>query len=227
MCHFGRFLAYFGVVYIRDFDRKLIITFSNYDSSYASIKKSSFYKEIEKSEYYNLYEEKLNELDEKYQKIKQEIDKLKKDPFSVKSYWVFICTKISVRTRNNPKLKGYTNDSKKAKNLYDGLKNKKFEVFYGEETLSGIEYDAQIFSALLNSQVMVVIATEKEYLESSWVRSEWKKWLYLIKKGYKNQNSLKLYISKGNYFELPYKLHKFEIIDNPLQVIRSFEDSMN
>lgn len=108
MCHFGRFLAYFGVVYIRDFDRKLIITFSNYDSSYASIKKSSFYKEIEKSEYYNLYEEKLNELDEKYQKIKQEIDKLKKDPFSVKSYGVFICTKISVRTRNNPKLKGYT-----------------------------------------------------------------------------------------------------------------------
>ena len=97
MCNFGRLLAYFGIVYIRDFDDKLKITFSNYDSYYESITESTYYEQIKKSQFFNSYEQKIKELDDEYKRIKEEIDKLKNDPKSVKAYDVFICSKISLR----------------------------------------------------------------------------------------------------------------------------------
>ena len=142
-------------------------------------------------------------------------------------YDVFISTKISLKTEDNPNLVGVTKDSILALELYHELTRNGLKVFYSDMMLGGINYEAQVNSALMRSKYLLVVSTKKEYLECSWVKSEWEKWLYLIDKGYKNQNGLKLYIPKRNYFELPYKLHKFQIFDNPLQVISSFEGNIN
>lgn len=182
MCYFGRLLAYFGVVYVKDFNGNLVITIANYDPQFKNIKDSSYYKDIENSIYKDLYKEQLERLDREYQRIATE---LKKGIV----YDVFICTKISLKTKENPFIDGYTEDSFTALQIYDELTKKGLNVFYSAKVLKGIDYDAQIYSALMRSKNIIVITSKKEYLESPWVESEWQRWINFINRDIKSNDS--------------------------------------
>ena len=216
MCYFGRLLAYFGVVYVKDFNGNLVITISNYDPEFSSIKESTYYKQIEESSYKNLYTEQLEKLDKEYQRIKTELNKGNK-------YDVFICVKISLKTKEHPDLEGRTNDSFTALQIYDELTRKGLNVFYSDKVLSGIDYDAQIFSALVRSKNIIVITSKKDYLESAWVESEWLRWINFIKKDVKEKNSLYLYIPNGNHFELPSQLQKTQKFGEALELVNRID----
>jgi tetratricopeptide (TPR) repeat protein len=95
-----------------------------------------------------------------------------------KPYDVFICYK---ETDDNGER---TRDSVLANDLYHGLTNDGFKVFFAKITLEGklgTAYEPYIFSALNSSKVMVVLGTKKEYFDAVWVKNEWSRFLSLMK----------------------------------------------
>lgn len=97
-----------------------------------------------------------------------------------KPYDVFICYK---ETDDNGER---THDSVLANDLYYGLTNEGFKVFFARITLEGklgTAYEPYIFSALNSSKVMVVIGTKAEYFNAVWVKNEWSRFLSLINDG--------------------------------------------
>ena len=209
---YGRLLSFFGVTYIKDFNGSLVVTFSNYKPEFSSITECSYYKDIINSEYKDEYINKLNELDTEYKRIKTELDK------GIK-YDIFICTKISLKTKDNPNLKGYTEDSIYASKIYDELTKKGLKVFYSDKVLSGIDYDAQIYSALMRSEKILVISSDREYLESAWVQSEWERWINFIKEDVKGKDSLYLFVPNNTPIELPRKLEKTQKFTDTLELV--------
>ena len=207
---YGRLLAFFGVTYIKDFNGSLVVT--NYRPEFSSITECSYYKDIINSQYKDEYINKLNELDTEYKRIKLELDKGNK-------YDIFICTKISLKTKENPNIEGYTQDSKYANILYDELTKKGLKVFYSDKVLSGIDYDAQIYSALMRSEKMLIISSDREYLESAWVQSEWERWINFIKEDVKGKDSLYLFVPNNTPIELPLKLEKTQKFTDTLELV--------
>ena len=114
MCYYGRLLSHFGVVYIKDFDGRLVITFAKYDSNYDSLEPYEYYQKIMNSCFKKDYENKLYELNNEYKRIKTELEQ---DPL----FDVFICTKISLRTNKNPDAdpEDRTQDSNIANRFYN------------------------------------------------------------------------------------------------------------
>jgi len=195
MAEWGRLLAHFGIVYILDFDSKTMIpTFTNYDPNVTNITDLDYYKNIMKSNIEDNikkeYERKAKELNNTYKFIKEELDK-------TPEYDIFICTKVSARTRNNPDVEGKAKEYEKAFELYykNIIGELKLKPFFSEIDLDkGNNYDSQILSALLRSKNMLIITSDKEYLESPWVQSEWRRWLKLRELKIKEDNSLLIYV---------------------------------
>ncbi len=204
MCYFGMLLSYFGVVYIKDLHGNLIITITNYKPKHKSITDTVYYKDIINSVYAENYKKDLEELEEEYQRIKKELNKGKK-------YDVFICSKVSLKTVKTPYIEGYTRDNEIARSLHQTLNSYGIPTFYSEiDVKGGIEYDAQILSALLRSDILLVVTTDKDYIESPWVQSEWKRWLSLMASGVKQKDSLYLTIPADKDFILPPELRKLQ-----------------
>ena len=97
-----------------------------------------------------------------------------------KPYDVFICYK---ETDDNGER---TRDSVLANDLYHGLTNEGFKVFFARITLEGklgVAYEPYIFAALQSSKVMVVLGTKKEYFNAVWVKNEWSRYISLMNEG--------------------------------------------
>ena len=94
-----------------------------------------------------------------------------------KPFDAFICYK---ETDENG---GRTPDSVYAQEIYDALTARGHHVFFSRITLEnklGEAYEPYIFAALNSARVMLVVGTRAAYLQSEWVRNEWKRFLYLM-----------------------------------------------
>ena len=97
---------------------------------------------------------------------------------SEKPYDVFICYKESDEEGKR------TRDSALAQEVYYGLTEQGYKVFFSRITLEdklGQEYEPYIFAALNSAKVMVVIGTKPEYFNAVWVKNEWSRYLHLMK----------------------------------------------
>lgn len=95
-------------------------------------------------------------------------------------YDVFICYKEKDADGNR------TPDSVLGQELYYELTELGYKVFFARITLEnklGEAYEPYIFAALNSAKVMVVIGTKAEYVNATWVRNEWNRYLALIKGG--------------------------------------------
>lgn len=96
-----------------------------------------------------------------------------------KPYDVFICYKESDENKNR------TADSVLAQEIYDKLTEKGLKVFFSRITLEdklGVDYEPYIFSALNSAKVMLVVTTNIEYVNSTWVKNEWGRYIRLQQK---------------------------------------------
>ncbi len=96
-----------------------------------------------------------------------------------KPYDVFICYK---ETDENGQR---THDSQWAQDVYYGLTEQGYKVFFSRITLEdklGQEYEPYIFAALNSACVMVVIGSKPEYFNAVWVKNEWSRYLALMAK---------------------------------------------
>ena len=94
-----------------------------------------------------------------------------------KPYDVFICYK---ETDDNGQR---TRDSQWAQDVYYGLTDAGYKVFFSRITLEdklGQQYEPYIFAALNSAKVMVVIGSRPEYFNAVWVKNEWSRYLALM-----------------------------------------------
>ena len=123
----------------------------------------------------SIYEQEAKAIDE-IQKGILEISN-KEEPFDV-----FISFKeTDANGRRTP-------DAVLANELYHGLTQEGFKVFYAPITLEdklGTAYEPYIFAALNSAKVMVVLGTKPENFNAVWVKNEWSRFLALIKNGAK------------------------------------------
>ncbi len=94
-----------------------------------------------------------------------------------KPYDVFICYKETDEQGRR------THDSQWAQDVYYGLTEQGYKVFFSRITLEdklGQEYEPYIFAALQSAKVMVVIGSKPEYFNAVWVKNEWSRYLALM-----------------------------------------------
>ena len=92
---------------------------------------------------------------------------------------VFICYKETDEEGER------TNDSVLAQDIYYGLTEKGYKVFFSRITLEGklgTAYEPYIFAALNSAKVMIVVGTKPEYINAVWVKNEWSRFLMLMQK---------------------------------------------
>ena len=127
-----------------------------------------------------------NAADEKsrklYEEQAKEIADIQKNILMISSnekpYDIFICYK---ETDENGQR---TRDSALAQEVYYGLTENGYKVFFSRITLEdklGQQYEPYIFAALNSARVMVVIGTKPEYFNAVWVKNEWSRYLRLMK----------------------------------------------
>ena len=119
----------------------------------------------------NLYEEQAKEIAE----IQKGILAISQNE---KPYDIFICYKESDENGQR------TRDSALAQEIYYGLTEQGYKVFFSRITLEdklGQQYEPYIFAALNSAKVMVVVGTKPEHFNAVWVRNEWSRFLHLMK----------------------------------------------
>ncbi len=99
-----------------------------------------------------------------------------------KPYDVFICYKETDADGQR------THDSQWAQDIYYGLTEQGYKVFFSRITLEdklGQQYEPYIFAALNSAKVMVVVGSKPEYFNAVWVKNEWSRYLALMKTDHK------------------------------------------
>lgn len=147
-----------------------------------------------------------------YEKEAAEIDKIQKNILSLsqtaKPYDIFICYK---ETDSEGKR---TIDSVVAQDLYDRLEKEGYSVFFARQSLKevpGVSYEPYIYSALKSSKVMIVVASQQQYITSTWVKNEWGRFLTQIQKG---EDKLLIPVYKGmDPYDLPEEMAAFQAQD--------------
>ena len=117
-----------------------------------------------------------------YEEQAREIAQIQKGILAIseneKPYDVFICYKETDEAGQR------TRDSALAQEVYYGLSEQGYKVFFSRITLEdklGQQYEPYIFAALNSAKVMVVIGTKPEHFSAVWVKNEWSRYLSLMK----------------------------------------------
>lgn len=170
-------LCRYGIEYVEDpLSHKRVPTVNR--AQFTSIFDDDNYKlALENADTYQriIYEEEakaINEIQKGILAISQ-----KEEPFDI-----FICYKETDESGRR------TRDSVLAQDLYYGLTEQGFKVFFARITLEdklGSAYEPYIFAALNSAKVMVVLGTKAEFFNAVWVKNEWSRYLSLIKNGAK------------------------------------------
>ena len=171
----GMLLCKYGVMYVESADGKeRVITCRR-------ARTSSFQSE---PDYQIVLEQAEPEVRAAYKKDAEYIDRVQAEirrlQAQTKPYDVFLCYKETTPEG------GRTEDSVIAHNIYNDLTHSGYRVFFAPVSLNettGYNYEAAIFVAIEKSSVMLVIGTLKEYFNSTWVRSEWRRFLDRIDLG--------------------------------------------
>lgn len=162
--YWGITLSTYGVEYVEDKTGKFIPTCRRTikhsiltDENYLNAIKHASTLQAEK------ITRQANEIDELQTSIKE---KIKEED----DYDVFLSFK-STDENNAP-----TQDRFIARNIYDELTKRGIKTFFAEISLKdrlGKDYEPIIYKALYTCKIFILIATNAEYIQSSWVKNEW------------------------------------------------------
>ena len=196
----------YGVQYVKD-PGNGEIKFTVSRMRYASI--------LEDEDYKSAMENATDEQREVYENTAAAIAATQKEFLRIaqneKPFDVFICYKEADADGRR------TEDSVLAGKIYAELTSLGYRVFYSRETLReypGEKFEPHIFAALYSAKLMLLVATSSEYVESTWVRNEWKRYLDQIdREGQLGQGKVLLPVLKMLPKDLPQALGQLEAIE--------------
>ncbi len=202
--HWGLCLCRYGVEYIEDFDgTRIPICHRNL---YESILKDEDY--IFALSHADGVSKEIIEKDAKY------IDNVQKKYIEIskteRPYDVFISYK---ETDNFTKER--TKDSLLAEDIYDALKKEGFNVFFSRISLEekiGQDYEPNIEFALSTSKVMLLVGTSVDNINSTWVKSEWSRYMKFMQRDRGKKTLIPCYVGFDPY-ELPMEISSFQAQD--------------
>ena len=76
-----------------------------------------------------------------------------------------------------------TKDSVLAQDIYNTLTKEGYRVFLARISLSNVagqEYEPYIYSALFSSKIMLLVASDLDYINSTWIKNEWQRFVSLL-----------------------------------------------
>ena len=204
--YWGRLLSKYGIKYEEDYDGSKVP--SCYAASIESVFESSDYKKA-----LELADEDNREV---FREHAEYIERCRCDWIEEasreKPYDIFISYKDSDKEHGIKR----TEDSYKMQNLYHQLKDKGYRVFFSHETLrsiSGKKYEPYIFNALSTAKIMIVYGSKPEYINSTWVKNEWTRYLKRMRAGEKKNGSLLVAYEGFAPMELPGVLSSLQCFD--------------
>ena len=106
--------------------------------------------------------------------------------------------------------KGVTRDYYIAADLHKTLKDAGIETFFSEKDLSSSDFTYEINTALEQAEIMILVGTDPEYINSKWVRLEWSSFLAAINNGRKPDGGIYTYMEGMTVNDLPMVLGKFQ-----------------
>ena len=163
-----------------------------------------------------------------YQREAEYIDRVQAEIRRIRAenqpYDVFLCYKETAP--DGKKTEDYT----LALDIWAELAQMGYRVFFAGKSLkqkSGVNYEAAIFAALSDAKVMLVLGTRPEYFEGMWVKSEWKRYLDMIKAGEKKL-LLPLYRDLDPATGLPMELSSLQALNmDDMMFIRDLENRLS
>ena len=197
--YWGRLMARFGIKYEMDYDGRQIPTC--YAASIDSITDSADYRhalEYADADTRAVFKEHA----EYMERVRWEWTE---KASCEKPYDIFISYKDSDRENGLSR----TADSDELRELYIYLMGKGYRVFFSRESLrgkAGEKYEPYIYGALSTARVMLVYGSKPEYINATWVKNEWSRYLKQIRAGVKSPKSLLVAYKGFSPKELPLAL---------------------
>ena len=131
--------------------------------------------------------EQYRRMGQKIEEIRQELcDEIAKNPdFEQVDVFISFKDKVEVTEAGGVTRKVATEDRTIADQVYAALTKLGYKVFFspvsiGEGNMAGEKYEPKIFAALAGCKAMVLVGTRTEYIESTWVRNEWSRYLFFM-----------------------------------------------
>ncbi len=125
------------------------------------------------------------------------------------SYEVFISFK-----RNAPDGSGKTRDYEMAADLHRTLTDAGVKVFFSEKDLSTSAFIREIYKALDEATIQIVVGTKPEYVISEWVHAEWETFLSAIFGKRKKNGEIYTYLEGMTVDQLPLELYNRQSFDS-------------
>ncbi len=204
--YWGLVCAKYGIKYEEDYDGKKIPTccldtIPSFGDD-ANYKKALRYASAEQKKWYQ----------EQAAYVERVSKQWKEDASKEKPYDIFICFKDSDQERGIER----TQDSVDATDMYLKLTEKGYRVFMSRVSLqnkTGEKYEPYIFQALQTAKVMIVFGSSVEYITSTWLQNEWKRYLKRMANGEKEKNSLVVAYKGFKPAQMPSVLSKTQCLD--------------
>ena len=124
-------------------------------------------------------------------------------------YEVFISFK-----RNAPDGSGKTRDFQLAADLHRTLTDAGVKVFFSERDLSTSAFIREIYRALDEATIQIVVGTKPEYVISEWVHAEWETFLSAIFGKRKKNGEIYTYLEGMTVDQLPLELYNRQSFDS-------------
>ena len=166
---------------------------------------------------------------EEYIKRAEEIDNIRAEFYRLEKagldYDTFICVKVHDENDN------FTDDSAYAHRIHRALTSKGYKPFYSEIDIKGAvgeKYEAHILHAIVTSETMLVVCSDKDYLTTPWVKNEYTRFLQLMRSDSKTR-AITIVFNGTPVEELPGNDGKIQGIDRSLfnadSLVLSFVES--
>ena len=165
-----------------------------------------------------------------YAKKGEEIDYIRSEFYALErtglKYDCFICVKVTEEDG------GHTEDSFAALKLYNALKKAGYRPFFSEEEMgerTGADYEALILYALKSAGSLLIVCSDKRYLETKWVKNEYTRYAAMLTDEEKERGSMAIVYLGKPIEKLPGLKGKLQGVDyrqfDAMDRIRAFIDS--
>ena len=164
-------LCKYGIIYVDDYNGKKIPTINRLSMT-SILDDKDYHKTLELADptSQQTYIEQANTI----AKIQTKIIKIVNNE---KPYDIFISYKETDEFGDR------TRDSLLAQDIYNSLTKEGYRIFLSRVSLSNVagqEYEPYIYSALYSSKIMLLVTTDIDYLNSTWIKNEWSRFVSLM-----------------------------------------------